>query len=410
MNNANFINACIQACDNWGILPTEFKNCMTWEEQVLWISRFLQEQVIPTVNQNTEAFNALKAYVENYFENLDITEEVSAKLDEMAEDGTLADLISTEILGDLTTLKTTDKSTIVNAVNEVYDDILTEMVVFGDSWSDLNVEQAVWSTLVSNQLRLNLHNYAVNGAGFIAPANNLIGTQITTANSDTSYDKNKVKYVVVEGGLNDYMNSVTFSDLREAIQAKLTTVRSMYPRAKVLYVNNFQYPYTVAQSHYWLNIQEFLEGFGFQVLNQDGFYRRAYMLSNLTHLTIPGQGLFANNISSALSGGEIFNEGVKLTFTSTNSVVRIKRLNHHLIYDFKFVGLDSAETHQTLTLSDSDTFSWYDAFDTDGYFGAIGTSYAASIAAILDTHKSIQIFKENATKTNYSYNGTVGID
>lgn len=97
MNNAKFINACIHACADWGILPTAFNQCMTWEEQVLWIARFLQTEVIPTVNENTEAFNALKAYVENYFDNLDVQEEINNKLDDMAESGELADIIAAYI-------------------------------------------------------------------------------------------------------------------------------------------------------------------------------------------------------------------------------------------------------------------------------------------------------------------------
>ena len=46
------------------------------------------------VENLTNAFNTLKAYVDNYFENLDIQEEVNIKLDEMAESGELAELIS----------------------------------------------------------------------------------------------------------------------------------------------------------------------------------------------------------------------------------------------------------------------------------------------------------------------------
>ena len=49
--------------------------------------------------KNTEKeFNELKAYVMNYFDNLDVQEEVSKKLDEMLADGSLLDLISTYTL------------------------------------------------------------------------------------------------------------------------------------------------------------------------------------------------------------------------------------------------------------------------------------------------------------------------
>ena len=46
------------------------------------------------VENLTNAFNSLKAYIDNYFENLDVQEEVNAKLDEMAESGELTDIIA----------------------------------------------------------------------------------------------------------------------------------------------------------------------------------------------------------------------------------------------------------------------------------------------------------------------------
>ena len=45
------------------------------------------------VENLTNAFNDLQNYVDNYFENLDIETEIDAKLDEMAENGTLAEII-----------------------------------------------------------------------------------------------------------------------------------------------------------------------------------------------------------------------------------------------------------------------------------------------------------------------------
>lgn len=75
-------------------------------------------KVIGSQNEVTEQME----YVLNYFNNLDVQDEINNKLDQMAEDGTLASLISTHILGDLSTLHTTDKSSIVAAVNEVCDE------------------------------------------------------------------------------------------------------------------------------------------------------------------------------------------------------------------------------------------------------------------------------------------------
>lgn len=46
------------------------------------------------VENLTNAFNALKAYVDDYFENLDVQDEIDNKLDEMAEQGVLTDIIA----------------------------------------------------------------------------------------------------------------------------------------------------------------------------------------------------------------------------------------------------------------------------------------------------------------------------
>lgn len=46
------------------------------------------------VENLTNAFNELKAYIDNYFDNLDVQDEIDNKLDEMAESGELTDIIA----------------------------------------------------------------------------------------------------------------------------------------------------------------------------------------------------------------------------------------------------------------------------------------------------------------------------
>lgn len=83
-----------------GVLPTSFYSSMSYYESMVWLYEYLKNQVIPTVNNNAEAveelqtaFITLKTWIENYFENLDVQEEINHKLDEMAEDGTITNLI-----------------------------------------------------------------------------------------------------------------------------------------------------------------------------------------------------------------------------------------------------------------------------------------------------------------------------
>lgn len=84
-NNFPFIENTYEALDNYGLL------CKIVEKL---------NEVIESENKFTEdmnnlyaAFNNLKNYVDNYFEDLDVQEEIDNKLDELVEDGTLEDLI-----------------------------------------------------------------------------------------------------------------------------------------------------------------------------------------------------------------------------------------------------------------------------------------------------------------------------
>lgn len=53
-----------------------------------------EREVNDTVEEYIEKFTELKDFVDDYFDNLDVQEEINNKLDEMASDGTLADIIS----------------------------------------------------------------------------------------------------------------------------------------------------------------------------------------------------------------------------------------------------------------------------------------------------------------------------
>lgn len=183
---------------------------------------------------------------------------------------------------------------------------LTELVVFGDSWSDLTVADAIWSTKVADGLNLTLHNYSVNGAGFIKPDTNLIKTQINTfINSDIN--KEAVKYIVIMGGINDYRNGITYSALAPEIISCIQTLKDTCYQAKILFINNIQYPYNASQDRYWHNlIKEITKEVLISTYNMSGMYSHDLFNSdNYFHLTQEGQKFMAKNILSCLTGGEL---------------------------------------------------------------------------------------------------------
>lgn len=88
-------------CMTIGELPSSFVDSMSYYEMLAWLCNYLEKTVIPAVNANAMAttelqnlYIELKAYVDNYFDNLDVQTEINNKLDDMAESGELATIIS----------------------------------------------------------------------------------------------------------------------------------------------------------------------------------------------------------------------------------------------------------------------------------------------------------------------------
>lgn len=89
LENFPFIEADFDAITNWQLL------CKLGEEinKVIDKTNLTGQQVEALTN----AFIELENYVNNYFKNLDVQEEINNKLDEMAESGELAELINNYI-------------------------------------------------------------------------------------------------------------------------------------------------------------------------------------------------------------------------------------------------------------------------------------------------------------------------
>lgn len=106
MNNFNFKNLCPFkwfVLQNFPFIEADFDAITNW--QLFCKLGEEMNKIIEKVNQSgeqvenlTNAFIELQNYVNNYFENLDVQDEINNKLDEMAEDGTLEELIINNIL------------------------------------------------------------------------------------------------------------------------------------------------------------------------------------------------------------------------------------------------------------------------------------------------------------------------
>ena len=124
-NGFPFIENTYEALDNYGLL------CKIVEKLNEVVAS--ENQVTTEVAELNTAFVNLKNYIDTWFDNLDLQAEVNAKLDDMVEDGTLAEIINQEIfteldnkvdgaiadIGNLSNLTTTAKTNLVSSINEV---------------------------------------------------------------------------------------------------------------------------------------------------------------------------------------------------------------------------------------------------------------------------------------------------
>ena len=97
------------------VLPLVYDDSLSYYEVLCKVTAYLNDVIehVNMANDNVEslreAYNKLQEYVNNYFYNLDVQDEINKKLDIMANDGTLDDIINQSIFGgirnDITNLK-----------------------------------------------------------------------------------------------------------------------------------------------------------------------------------------------------------------------------------------------------------------------------------------------------------------
>lgn len=147
-------------------LPLAFDESMSYYECLCNLLDYLKNTVIPTINTNADAIielqnnvdsfeenmnesftefttsvnntvEELETYMNNYFDNLDVQDEINNKMDQMVLDGTMDQLLNTNLTGSLSDLTTTDKSNLVSAINEVNGNTITNANHIGNL-SNLN--------------------------------------------------------------------------------------------------------------------------------------------------------------------------------------------------------------------------------------------------------------------------------
>ena len=104
------------------------------------------------------------------------------------------------------------------------------IVTFGDSYATATNTKN-WAYMLAQKLGWTLHNYAVSGAGYLAP-NATYMSEFNTAKADTAYNHGDVSLVVIGGSRNT--NDGYEGTLKTAAQQLFEAVRNEYPNARII--------------------------------------------------------------------------------------------------------------------------------------------------------------------------------
>ena len=272
LENFPFIEADFDALTNWQLF------CKLGKEM---------NKIIDSTNTLGTQVESLTDYVNNYFDNLDIQEELNIKLDEMAESGELAELISQYLelqsiigynnineLSQATNLldgsyaRTLGKNTyndglgsfykirqrlnsdvidnyniisLVNTTNLVAERIISQLekeiqimknknvIMIGDSYANRTNS---WQDRIKSYAGLtddNCNMQRISGVGFV---NTVDGHNFRTMLTEgITIEPEKVTDIIVCGGYNDI--SADTEVLQDAIRSFMETCKNTYPNANV---------------------------------------------------------------------------------------------------------------------------------------------------------------------------------
>lgn len=103
-------------CMSIGAIPSSYLNSLSYYETLLWLINFLEKTIIPAMENSFDAITELqelyielKNYIDNYFNTTDFQQQINNKLDEMAENGTLANIINNFTINCILSFKTVNK-------------------------------------------------------------------------------------------------------------------------------------------------------------------------------------------------------------------------------------------------------------------------------------------------------------
>lgn len=452
------------------VIPLAYDESMSYYETLCALRDYLVNTVIPAVNNNADAvtelqkaFETLQNYVDNYFTDLNIQNEINNKLDQMADDGTLANIINQDIFTDLnnkitelendnTTIKNditslenkdtelenkdneleSDIQSNTNSINQINSKIneIKNCLVIGDSWTsdsaagrNLRSGAESWVNTFKKIFNKNFINVSENAAGFVnvgdETALSTFVTQYTTYINLETTNKDLLDTIIIFGGQNDVYNNKSLTDIKAAIDNLATAINENTPHAKVyLAYGNMQN--LVTTNNYRSLINAVLEyastTYNWTCTNASGWLigGSTNLYANQSHQNAEGNKRIISMMNTFLFGGD----GISVPVTVSNFKVNNQSVSDYtfsqnqIIYK-PFQGLLQGTLYWTFTTGTYNQMTagghLYCTFDTDLKGGSDYDKFLPSIMyAATDGNQESLVGR--CSLTNYNNNNVYKVN
>lgn len=298
-------------------------------------------------------------------------------------------------IGDLSDLKTTDKDSLTDAINEIVDTTFDKILLVGDSY--VAQSGSVLASKLEEAFKIPVITAAVSSMGFTHAVDGRTFVDLLQNYSETT--RITVKKLIVYGGINDPGNS--YSDEYDAVDYFIRQARTLYPNAQIyvfgpqatttsalypsqgLIVNAIMAAATAngivhADASKWLMLTPFE-------------YADVYK-SDQVHPTNAGDAIIAGKMISVINGNGQLNDLTTPLILSTAGDTLMYSIRGNVI-DFEFLAQARSYTQNTFEtfFTVSDTIKPYlqmlKAFDAYVYYSGGGQEYFTERANGICTFK-----------------------
>ena len=129
-------------------IPYAFDESMSYYETLCGVLSLLKTQ-IEVINNNADLIAELENFTMNYFNNLNVQQEINHKLDEMVEDGTFDEIINDKLFNDI------DRQLhqLTNEINTIEESVDEKIDLLNDKKIDKNGVEQVQYTNLSQEIK-----------------------------------------------------------------------------------------------------------------------------------------------------------------------------------------------------------------------------------------------------------------